>query len=50
MTDWKCQRCGYTFAADVPPKKCPSCKEKCQFLNVTCYIPECAAEGVDRRL
>jgi hypothetical protein len=24
-----------------PPNVCPSCKEKCEFVDVTCYIPEC---------
>ena len=50
---WKCQKCGYTFEADtdaVPPETCPSCKDKCEFLNVTCYIPDCGKTGQDTRL
>jgi rubredoxin len=50
---WKCSHCGYTFeaeAAKAPPQACPSCKEKCEFLNVTCYVPECGMAGQDPRL
>jgi rubredoxin len=50
---WKCSNCGYTFdaeAAAAPPASCPSCKEKCEFLNVTCYVPECGQTGQDPRL
>ena len=52
-TTWKCSHCGYTFEAQTeaaPPKDCPSCKEKCEFLNVTCYVPECGKTGQDPRL
>ncbi|MDY6842603.1 MAG: hypothetical protein SVW57_00740 [Thermodesulfobacteriota bacterium] len=38
---WKCSDCGYTLKADVPPQKCPSCKEGCTFVDATCYTPEC---------
>ena len=50
---WKCSNCGYTFeekAGDSPPNTCPSCKEKCEFLNVTCYTPDCEGTGQDPRL
>lgn len=50
---WKCSNCGYTFqrdATETPPETCPSCKQKCQFLNVTCYTPECGMTGQDPRL
>jgi rubredoxin len=50
MNDWKCSKCGYTLKADTPPETCPQCKEKCEFLNVTCYIPECGFSGTDQRL
>lgn len=49
-TVWKCQKCGYRVEADVPPEQCPGCKEKCEFVDVTCYTPECAGPGVDERL
>ena len=26
------------------------CKETCEFVNVTCYIPECGFTGSDDRL
>ena len=50
---WKCEKCGYTFDAEATkpvPETCPSCKEKCEFLNVTCYVPECGMKGQDPRL
>jgi rubredoxin len=51
MTNWKCSNCGYTLEVDAPPEECPSCGEKCEFIDVSCYIPECdTAEGVDTRL
>lgn len=50
MTEWKCSKCGYSFSADTPPDECPSCKRKCEFVNVTCYIPECKDEGRDYRI
>jgi rubredoxin len=56
MVWWKCEKCGFTFQADTPPKdaRCPSCYETCTFKDVTCYIPECdlgdGEEHVDHRL
>ncbi|MBI5249742.1 MAG: hypothetical protein HY912_09620 [Desulfomonile tiedjei] len=50
---WKCEKCGYTFESEATkpmPETCPSCKEKCEFLNVTCYVPECGLKGQDPRL
>ena len=50
---WKCSNCGYTLdveAGAAPPSSCPSCKETCEFLNVTCYVPECGQTGQDPRL
>lgn len=50
---WKCPKCGYTFEADAsqaPPETCAGCKEKCQFVNVTCYVPDCGSSGQDPRL
>jgi HEAT repeat protein/rubredoxin len=48
--EWKCSNCGYTLKKDVPPDQCPSCNQKCEFLNVTCYIPECESTGSDQRI
>lgn len=45
ILEWKCSNCGYTLEAPAPPDQCPSCKEYCEFLNVTCYIPDCGAPG-----
>jgi rubredoxin len=42
---WKCSNCGYTLQADTPPETCPSCKEKCNFVDATCYTPECGGPG-----
>ena len=50
MLEWKCSRCGYALSAEAPPEVCPSCQEKCDFLNVTCYTPECQCRGRDDRL
>lgn len=50
MESWKCSRCGYSLEAQAPPNECPSCKENCKFLNVTCYIPDCGTTGQDPRL
>jgi rubredoxin len=45
MTAWKCNKCGNTVSADTPPEICPFCKEKCEYVDVTCYIPECGGPG-----
>jgi rubredoxin len=50
MASWKCQSCGYTFTTDAPPEQCPSCKEKCEFLDNSCYTPDCAGDGMDKRI
>jgi rubrerythrin len=50
MGEWKCSNCGYVVQADVPPEQCPSCKEKCEFVDVSCYIPDCGNTGKDPRL
>lgn len=41
MPVWKCNNCGNTIETTPPPEICPSCKEKCEFVDVSCYIPEC---------
>jgi rubrerythrin len=38
---WKCSECGYTLQASQAPEVCPSCNQKCAFIDVTCYTPEC---------
>jgi len=45
LTYWKCGNCSYLVTASTPPEQCPQCKEKCEFLNVTCYTPECGGPG-----
>jgi rubredoxin len=50
MADWKCKGCGYAVQADIPPKECPTCKDKCEFVDVSCYIPDCGDTGTDQRL
>ncbi|HHW42841.1 MAG TPA: hypothetical protein GXX25_03350 [Desulfotomaculum sp.] len=50
---WKCANCGYTLFEKQPPDKCPSCGEACEFVDVSCYIPECGGPdsgGIDGRL
>ncbi len=41
MVNWKCNKCGHMVQSSTPPDLCPSCHEKCEFVDVTCYIPEC---------
>ncbi len=50
MASWKCGNCGYTLEAETPPDQCPSCKEKCEFLDNSCYTPDCQHEGTDNRI
>jgi len=45
QTYWKCSACGFYLTADKPPRACPSCKETCEFVNATCYTPECGGPG-----
>jgi rubrerythrin len=44
-TYWKCSKCGFLLTAEKPPRACPSCKQTCEFLNATCYTPECGGPG-----
>ncbi len=51
LTFWKCGNCGFLHTAAAPPNTCPSCKQKCEFRNVSCYTPDCGGPGkVDPRL
>ena len=38
---WTCSECRYTLQAPLPPEVCPACQKKCQFIESTCYTPEC---------
>jgi rubredoxin len=51
MAQWKCSKCGYVLEKEgTPPNECPDCKEKCEFVDVTCYVPDCGQTGIDPRL
>ncbi|MDY0362137.1 MAG: hypothetical protein RBR08_11850 [Desulforegulaceae bacterium] len=50
MASWKCTNCGYQLEAEMPPETCPSCKKKCEFVDNTCYTPDCHWEGKDDRI
>ncbi|MFP4393139.1 MAG: rubredoxin-like domain-containing protein [Desulfohalobiaceae bacterium] len=51
LTYWRCSECGYLLTASTPPETCPQCGKKCEFLNVTCYTPDCGGPGnIDPRL
>jgi rubrerythrin len=51
LTYWKCAKCGFLITAATPPDICTQCNEKCDFLNVTCYTPDCGGPGqIDPRL
>lgn len=41
LTWWKCRNCNMLITAAAPPDVCPECGAKCEFVNVTCYTPEC---------
>jgi hypothetical protein len=41
MAIFKCNKCGNTIDVVSPPEKCPACKQSCEFVDVSCYIPEC---------
>jgi len=48
---WRCSNCGYTLKAATPPETCPSCKEKCNFIDATCYTPECGgSDNIDPQI
>jgi len=40
---WRCANCGYRLDAEVPPERCPGCKEACDFIDDNRYVP--VAEG-----
>jgi len=46
---WRCANCGYRLEADVPPERCPGCKEACDFIDDNRYVPieEGGPEGPD---
>lgn len=51
LTYWKCAECGFYFTAAKPPDTCPECGAKCEFLNATCYTPDCGGPGnIDPRI
>ncbi len=50
MVSWLCNKCGYTFNADAPPEKCPSCNSDCSFVDNSCYTPDCAGESNDPQI
>jgi len=51
LTFWKCSNCRFTITATAPPDVCPECGNKCSFMNVTCYTPECGGpDNMDPRL
>lgn len=39
MTYWHCRVCGFTMVGAASPDVCPECHAKCEFINITCYIP-----------
>jgi len=50
---WSCSNCGYVVKEERSPEECPSCHQKCEFRDVSCYVPECGGPtsgNVDPRL
>jgi rubredoxin len=51
MAWYKCSACGYTLQTDKPPEECPSCRQKCLFIDCTCYTPDCGGpENIDPKV
>ncbi|MDP2646299.1 MAG: hypothetical protein Q8P24_15280 [Desulfobacterales bacterium] len=50
MVTWKCSSCAYTLEADKPPDECPACRKICEFVDISCYTPDCIAGGIDERI
>ncbi len=51
MVKWQCSNCRYIMEAEMPPETCPSCKETCAFIDVSCYTPECGGpDNIDPQL
>lgn len=51
LTYWMCTECGFTLTAEKPPQICPGCLNTCEFIDVTCYTPECGGpKNLDPRL
>ncbi len=45
MNSWKCINCGSQYDANEPPEECPSCGGKCEFMEVTNYVPKMDRTG-----
>ncbi len=43
VSRWRCGSCGYRFDGEVPPERCPGCREACDFIDDSRYVP--SAEG-----
>jgi rubrerythrin len=39
LTYWRCRVCSFTTIDAFPPDVCPECHAKCEFSNITCYVP-----------
>jgi len=51
LTYWKCSSCGFLITAIKPPDMYPECNGVCNFIDVTCYSPDCGGtRRIDPRL
>jgi rubrerythrin len=51
LSYWKCNKCNFIMTTASPPDICPNCHDKCTFMNITCYTPDCGGpEHIDPRL
>ncbi|MBW2366505.1 MAG: hypothetical protein JRH15_01330 [Deltaproteobacteria bacterium] len=50
MTTWKCEKCGYKLEAEAPPEQCPVCHANCEFIDASCYTPDCASGEPDGQI
>jgi rubrerythrin len=39
LTYWRCRVCSFTMIGAASPDVCPECHAKCEFSNITCYVP-----------
>lgn len=49
MNSWKCSNCGYQYDAVEPSEECPSCGVKCEFVDVSNYVPRMDRTGRESR-
>ncbi len=49
-TLWKCTECSYSVKDEKPPEVCPSCNNKCAFVDKTDYTQTTGNSRGDDRI